>query len=220
MPAVLHLHDQPLQLNKIICIGRNYAEHVREMGNDPKESQPVYFFKPASAFNTTGVLTYPAFTNDLHYELELVVVLSKGGSRLEEAEAGNLVGGFAVGLDMTCRDLQRQAKAQGGPWEAAKAFDGSAPCSTIEPATAADLARLGTLRLELNGEPVQQGHVRQMIWSVPQLISRLSHFFELQAGDLIYTGTPAGVGPVQPGDRLRGTIEGIPAELNLHISEQ
>lgn len=211
--------QEPLAVNKIICIGRNYADHVRELGGDPARKPPVFFFKPRSALNVGGELAYPTFTEDLHYEVELVVALTHGGYRVDEEQAKAMVGGFAVGLDMTCRDLQQQAKADGGPWELCKGFDGSAPCSPLQPSSYELFDTLGELHLTRNGEMVQRGHLREMIWSVPELISRLSHYFRLQPGDLIYTGTPAGVGPVQPGDELEAWVDGLDQRLRLRITE-
>lgn len=219
-PEIPVLGGHPLAVNKIICIGRNYEDHIREMGNDPARKAPVFFFKPHSALNTSGQLVYPDFTQDLHHEVELVVAVTAAGYRVDKTQAEAMVGGFAVGLDMTCRDLQKQAKADGGPWELSKAFDGSAPCSSIQPGSHRDLATFGELQLTRNGKIVQQGNISQMIWPVSELIQRLSHYVQLQPGDLIFTGTPAGVGPVAIGDQLVATLEGLVPRLEILISKQ
>ncbi len=208
----------PFPVNKIICIGRNYAEHAREMGHDPEREPPFFFFKPASALNQPGQdFVYPWFSREVHHELELVVALGDAGYQLTPGTATGLVAAFGVGLDMTCRDLQREAKRLGRPWELAKGFDGSAPCSALQPGTYADLQRLGRMRLTRNGQEVQAGHWRDMVWPVPELIAAVSRYVHLSAGDLIFTGTPAGVGPVEPGDRLLASCEGLDAQLTLLV---
>lgn len=210
--------DDRFSVNKIICIGRNYAEHAREMGHDPEREPPFFFFKPQSALAQNGEdFVYPHYSNRVEYELELVVAIGKAGYQIPLHSAGDYVAGFALGLDMTCRDIQKQAKAEGRPWELAKGFDGSAPCTAIQPGSLADLEQFGELVLTCNDKQVQRGHWRDMIWSVPELIVQVSRFIKLEAGDLIFTGTPAGVGPVQPGDTLVGQMTGLPQTLEIAV---
>jgi fumarylpyruvate hydrolase len=193
-------------VRRIYCVGRNYADHAREMGADPTREEPFFFMKPADALLANrSVLPYPPMTNKLHHEIEMVVALGENG-----------VFGYAVGLDMTRRDLQDQAKEKRHPWDMGKAFDFSAPCSEITPkAVCGDLSR-GRIALSVNGELRQQGDLAQMIWSVPELISRLSQFVTLKAGDLLFTGTPAGIGPVVRGDRLLGSVDGlVPLDITI-----
>lgn len=205
-------------LHRIICIGRNYAEHAREMGHDPEREPPFFFLKPPSAWLPPGKpFVYPWFSQEVHHEVELVVAIGTGGAHLSVREASSCVAGFAVGLDMTCRDLQRQAKQQGRPWELAKGFDGSAPCSPIQRGNYQDLHQLGALTLTNNGRRVQQGNWQDMIWSVSELIAEVSRYIQLVPGDLIFTGTPAGVGPVIPGDRLVARLEGLAADLIVDV---
>ncbi len=194
--------------NKIICIGRNYAEHATEMGHDPARSQPFFFFKPHSALLGPGEdFVYPDFSQEVHHELELVVRVATHGRHFKPEQAE--ISGYAIGLDMTCRDLQRQAKQQGRPWELAKGFDGSAPCSAVADGTLADLEKTQTLSLTRNGALVQTGQWRDMIWSIPELIAQVSRYIALTPGDLIFTGTPAGVGPVERGDTLVATLDDV-----------
>ena len=180
-------------------MGRNYADHVLEMGVDPKADPPIFFTKPADAIVLNeATIPYPPRTNNLHYEVELVVALG----------AQKQIFGYAVGNDLTRRDLQGAAKKKGQPWDTGKAFDRSAPIGAIRPITQGPLER-GRIWLTVNGELRQQSDIAQMIWSVPAIIAELATLFELQAGDLIYTGTPAGVGPLNPGDRIECGIEGL-----------
>lgn len=204
---------------RIICIGRNYADHAKEMGHDPAREAPFFFFKPITALARDGAFVLPSYSQEVHHELELLVAVDQGGRNLTEQQARQCVAGFGIGLDMTCRDIQRQAKEAGRPWELAKGFDGSAPCSPIAQGTINDLARLGTMTLRKNGAIVQQGHWRDMIWSVPELLQRISRYVALQPGDLIFTGTPAGVGPVVAGDLLEAAMEGFPKSLRLQITK-
>lgn len=205
-------------VNKIICIGRNYSEHAREMGHDPEQEPPFFFFKPLSALLPPGdAFIYPWFSTEVHHEVELVIALRSGGRCLTLAQAEQAVGGFAIGLDMTCRDLQRQAKQHGRPWELAKGFDGSAPCSAIQLINYEELQELGELSLTRNGVPVQVGDWRTMVWSIPELLVEVSRYISLQTGDLIFTGTPAGVGPVVPGDRLVASLAGWAQTLVVDI---
>jgi fumarylpyruvate hydrolase len=204
-------------VNRIFCVGRNYAEHAREMGHDPDKAPPFFFMKPATALVMDGAnMPYPALTSDLHHEVELVVALARGGENVQPEEALNLVYGYAVGLDMTRRDLQAEAKKLGRPWETAKAFDRSAPCSQIVPASEVGHPAEGSIELRVNGEPRQAGDLREMIWDVPNTIAYLSKLFTLLPGDLIFTGTPAGVGAVNRGDTLHATIANV-GELFVSI---
>jgi fumarylpyruvate hydrolase len=194
-------------VHRIYCVGRNYAAHAREMGKDPEREPPFFFAKPADAVVANGtVLSYPTRTADLHHEIELVVALGKGGANIDPARALEHVFGYAVGLDLTRRDLQAEAKHQGRPWDTAKGFDRSAPISAITPGS--DLPN-GKIWLEVNDTLRQQGRLADMIWSVPEVIAELSTLFELAPGDLIFTGTPAGVAAIQPGDRLEGGVDGL-----------
>ncbi len=196
-------------VRRIYCVGRNYLEHIRELGNDEKEP-PIFFTKPRDAIvQDASSIPYALATENYHYELELAVAIGSGGSNIPEAEALQHVFGYAVALDMTRRDLQKQLTAKAGPWDVAKAFDHSAPCAAIHPVESVGHPARGNIRLTVNGEVKQDSDLAAMIWNVPQIISRLSAFFELQPGDIIMTGTPAGVGPVQPGDVLVGSIDGL-----------
>lgn len=206
-------------VHKIICIGRNYADHAREMGHDPEREPPFFFFKPQTALAQNGSdFIAPHFSSQVEHEIELVVAIGKSGAKITLADAGDYVFGFAVGLDMTCRDRQKEAKQLGRPWELAKGFDGSAPCTAIQPGSLADLESYGDLVLTRNGEAVQRGNWRDMVWSVPELIVQVSRYFKLEAGDLIFTGTPAGVGPVRPGDALIARLEGFAEQLELRVA--
>lgn len=213
--------NEEFLVNKIICIGRNYAEHAREMGHDPEREPPFFFFKPQSALaqNHTDFI-YPHFSQQVEHEIELVVAIGKSGTQITAEHAADYVSGFAVGLDMTCRDIQKQAKQLGRPWELAKGFDGSAPCTAIQRGSLTDLEQYGDLVLTRNGEEVQRGNWRTMVWSIPELIVEVSHYIKLEAGDLIFTGTPAGVGPVKPGDKLCARVEGFTQELNVLITKK
>lgn len=205
-------------VNKIICIGRNYAEHAREMGHDPDREPPFFFFKPQSALaQNNSDFVYPPFSQQVEYEIELVIAIGKPGYQIPLEQAGDYVCGFAVGLDMTCRDIQKQAKQQGRPWELAKGFDGSAPCTAIQRGTLKNLREFGDLVLTNNGKTVQRGNWRDMVWSVPELIAEVSRYIKLEEGDLIFTGTPAGVGAVAVGDKLCGILEGFSQSLTISI---
>ncbi|MGH2747290.1 MAG: fumarylacetoacetate hydrolase family protein [Actinomycetota bacterium] len=195
---------------RVFCVGRNYAEHAVEMGHDPDREPPFFFTKPASAVVPTGsTLPFPSATEELHHEIELVVALERGGEGIASDDALSHVFGYAVGLDMTRRDLQAQAKKAGRPWDMAKGFDRSAPVSPIRPASTIGHPSEGTIRLRINGEPRQEGDLSQQIWKVPETIAYLSTLVELQPGDLIMTGTPKGVGRVEPGDYLEGHIDRV-----------
>ncbi len=197
-------------VRRIFCVGRNYAEHAREMGMGGERALPFFFTKPADAVMPNGSdVPYPSHTTNLHHEIELVVALSGGGRDVRVDAALSLVFGYAVGNDLTRRDLQAAARDQGRPWDVAKGFDHSAPITPIVPVAKAGHAAAGRIWLEVNGRPRQQGDLSDMIWKVPEVIAELSTWFELLPGDLIFTGTPAGVGPLVPGDRVRGGVDGI-----------
>ncbi len=196
-------------VRRVYCVGRNYAEHVKEMGNDLRDP-PFFFSKPADAIVVGGAgITYPPQTADLHHEIELVVAIGKDGRDIAESDALDHVYGYATGLDMTRRDLQAAAKKAGRPWDMAKGFDQSAPIGTIEPASAIGHPASGAITLSVNGVERQRGDLAEQIWNVAETIAYLSSFVALNAGDIIMTGTPAGVGPVQRGDVLEGAIAGI-----------
>ena len=202
---------------RIFCVGRNYAEHAREMGHNPEREPPFFFMKPATALLPSGRdFPYPPLSHDVHHEMELVVAIAQGGNNIRIDQALEHVYGYAAGLDMTRRDLQAQAKKLGRPWEAAKAFDGSAPCGEINPASIIGHPRTGAIWLDVNGQRVQQSDISQLIWSVPEVIAELSALFTLQPGDLIFTGTPAGVAAVHRGDLLHGAIENV-GELTVRV---
>jgi fumarylpyruvate hydrolase len=195
---------------RIFCVGRNYAEHAREMGHDPNREPPFFFMKPASAIVTDNAdFPYPSATKDVHHEMELVVAIGKGGANIPSAKALDHVYGYAVGLDMTRRDLQGEAKKMGRPWDTGKAFDHSAPCSAVVPAAKIGHPAKGKIWLKVNGEMRQEGDLSQLIWNIPDTIAYLSTLFTLAPGDLIYSGTPAGVGPVKKGDALEGGVDGV-----------
>jgi fumarylpyruvate hydrolase len=206
--------DLRFPVRRIYCVGLNYADHAREMGNDPKREAPFFFSKPADAVVSSGSrLPFPGKTTNLHHEVELVVALEKGGSNIAAADALALIFGCAVGIDLTRRDLQADAKKMGRPWDMAKGFDNSAPISALTrriPPTA------GAIGLTVNGSVRQAGDLKDMIWSVPHIIAALSTYVELAPGDVIFTGTPSGVGPIQRGDVVRGSIIGLePVEITF-----
>lgn len=197
-------------VGRIYCVGRNYAEHAREMGHDPDREPPFFFMKPANAIVPNGAtIPFPQATQDLHHEIELVVALGKGGANIAVEKALDHVWGYGVGLDMTRRDLQGKAKKMGRPWEMGKSFDNSAPCTALLPASRIGHPAKGAIWLKVNGAIKQKGDLSEMIWNVPETIAYLSGLVTLQPGDLIYSGTPAGVGPVQPGDKLEGHVDGV-----------
>lgn len=196
-------------VRRVYCVGRNYAEHVVEMGNDTRDP-PFFFGKPADAIVVGGAdIAYPPQTSDLHHEIELVVAIGRDGADIGAAQALDHVYGYAAGLDMTRRDLQAQAKKAGRPWEMAKSFDFSAPIGTIEPASAIGHPRAGAITLAVNGVERQKGDLGDQIWSVAETIAHLSRFVTLKAGDIIMTGTPAGVSAVTRGDVLEGRVAGV-----------
>jgi fumarylpyruvate hydrolase len=196
-------------VRRIFCVGRNYADHAREMGHDPDREAPFFFTKPADALVLDGADTpYPTLTANLHFELEQVVAIGLGGSAIAEADALGHVWGYGVGLDLTRRDLQNEAKDAGRPWDMAKGFDHSAPMGLLVPAGQVDPSH-GAIELRVNGAVRQSSDLSHLIWSVPETIAILSTFVQLAPGDLIFTGTPAGVGPIIRGDVLEGSLEGV-----------
>lgn len=202
--------EQRFAVRRIFCIGRNYADHAREMGHDPDRTPPVFFTKPADAVVENGAnIPYPGQTENLHHEIELVAALGEGGANLSPDEAEDLIFGYAVGIDLTRRDLQKKAKDSGTPWDAAKGFDQSAPISAIHRVTDVGHRNSGQIWLKVNGEKRQNGDLNELIWTVPECIAELSRFFRLEPGDLVFTGTPAGVGPVIAGDQITGGIEDL-----------
>ncbi len=203
-------------VHRIYCVGRNYAAHAIEMGHDPDREPPFFFQKNPDNLLVGADFPYPDKSSDVHHEIEMVVALGAGGVDIPIETALACVWGYAVGIDMTRRDLQGEAKKLGRPWEVGKAFEHSAPCSEVVPAADIGHPEHGRVWLEVNGERRQQGDLNQLIWKVPEIISYLSGLFRLAPGDLIMTGTPAGVGPVQRGDRLRGGVEGV-AEIALEV---
>jgi fumarylpyruvate hydrolase len=206
-------------VRRIYCVGRNYAEHAREMGHDPNREPPFFFMKPATSIVHNGAtIDYPVGTSDVHHEIELVVAIAKAASNVPVEHALEHVFGYAVGLDMTRRDLQGEAKKMGRPWEMGKAFDDSAPCTDIRAATEIGHPSSGAIWLEVNGTRKQSGDLGQQIWNVAEQIAYLSRLITLLPGDLIFTGTPAGVGPVQSGDVLVGHVEGV-GELRIQYAK-
>jgi fumarylpyruvate hydrolase len=204
-------------VHRIYCVGRNYAAHVREMGSDPASEPPTFFMKPADAVVASGAaIPYPPRTANLHHEVELVVAIGEGGAGIETREALKHVYGYAVGNDLTRRDLQNEAKKHGRPWDASKGFDHSAPVGAIRRSEGGLHIERGRIWLNVNDKPRQSADVSQMIWSVPQIIAELSAFFTLLPGDLIFTGTPEGVGALERGDRIECGIDGLET-LRNHI---
>ncbi len=201
--------DKLFPIHRIYCVGRNYAEHAIEMGHDPDKEPPFFFQKNPDNVITNGTFPYPDKSSDVHYELEMLVVIGKGGINIPVASALDHVWGYGIGLDMTRRDLQGEAKKLGRPWEVGKAFEASAPCSALIPASKIGHPDKGGVWLKVNGTLRQKGDLNQMIWKVPEMISYLSGLFELQPGDVIMSGTPAGVGAIVRGDHLEGGVDGV-----------
>ncbi|MEM1360298.1 MAG: fumarylacetoacetate hydrolase family protein [Pseudomonadota bacterium] len=196
-------------VRRVYCIGRNYADHTIEMGGDPDREPPFFFQKNPNNLDHSGEFPYPPKSNDVHHEMEMLVALGRGGTNIPLEAALDHVYGYGISLDMTRRDLQGEAKKTRRPWEIGKAFERSAPIGPIYPASDIGHPDSGAIALEVNGETRQQGDLNQMIWKVPEMVSYLSDYFELAPGDIILSGTPAGVGPVQVGDTLVGTIDGL-----------
>ena len=203
-------------VHRVYCVGRNYAEHAIEMGHDPDKEPPFFFQKNPDNLLFGQDFPYPAASQDVHFELEMVAALSGGGTNIAVDDALNHVFGYAVALDMTRRDLQGVAKDLRRPWEVGKAFEHSAPCSEIVPASDIGHPASGAIWLEINGERRQEGDLNHMIWKIPEMISYLSGLFTLVPGDIILTGTPSGVGPVSKGDHLHGEVEQVGA-LDLKV---
>ena len=203
-------------VRRIYCVGRNYLEHIREMKETDERDPPFFFQKPRDAIVLSGqTVPYPPQTEDFQFEVELVIAIGKAGRSVSQERALDHVFGYAVGLDMTRRDRQRESGKNGLPWEIGKSFDASAPCGNLR--TVAEVGHLqsGRIALSVNGQSKQDSVIEKMIWNVPEIVSKLSHAYDLAEGDLIYTGTPAGVAPVFPGDVLRGTVQGL---SNLEIT--
>lgn len=197
-------------VRRVYCVGRNYADHAREMGHDPDREPPFFFTKAAQCLVTDGgVFPYPTISKDVHHEVELVVALKAGAANVDPADALALVYGYAVGIDFTRRDMQAQAKAKGHPWEMSKSFDHAAAIGALAPVDQIGHPASGRIWFEIDGDLRQDGQLDQMIWSVPEVLSHLSHMVTLAPGDLIYTGTPAGVSAVERGNKLVGRIDGV-----------
>ena len=207
--------DERFPVRRIYCVGRNYVAHVREMGGSEDRDPPIFFQKPTDAIVQSGAtISYATMTKNFHHELELVVALKYGGYNIPEAEALDHIYGYGVGIDMTRRDIQGGGK----PWEIAKSFDESCPCGALAPVEKVGHPTSGAIRLTVNDEARQDSDISLLIWKVPEIIAKLSAYYDLRPGDIILTGTPHGVGPVQSGDRLVGTIDGLP-ELKVTIGE-
>ncbi|MBX9904346.1 MAG: fumarylacetoacetate hydrolase family protein [Burkholderiales bacterium] len=202
--------NKAFPVGRIYCVGRNYAEHAREMGHDPDREPPFFFMKPADAIVPNGAtIPYPQMTKDVHHEIEMIVAIGKGGSNIPAEKALDHVFGYGVGLDMTRRDLQGEAKKMGRPWEMGKAFDNSAPCTALKTVAMVGHPAKGAIWLKVNGELKQKGDLSELIWNVPDTIAYLSQLITLRPGDIIMSGTPAGVGPIKPGDKLEGHVDGV-----------
>lgn len=203
-------------VRRIYCVGRNYVAHVREMGGDEGRDPPIFFQKPADSVVESGsTISYPTITENFHHEMEMVIALKSGGYNIAESDALDHIWGYGTGLDMTRRDIQGNGK----PWEIAKSFDQSCPCGPLSPVEKVGHISKGAIKLTVNGEAKQESDIELLIWRVPEIIANLSTLFELKAGDIILTGTPHGVGPVQPGDELVGTIDGL-EPLTVKIGER
>ena len=210
--------DLRFPVRRIICVGRNYEAHAREMGKDPTREAPFFFMKPADTIVETGaVLDYPPNTADLHHEIELVVAIGSDCFQVDPAHALNHVFGYAVGIDLTKRDVQNLAKKNAHPWDWSKGFDASAPCGPIHPVSQIGHVAKGRIYISVNGVVKQDQDVADLIWSVPEIIAYASKDMHLMAGDLIFTGTPAGVASLQRGDKIEGSVEGLEV-LKLTIS--
>lgn len=213
--------EQLFAVRRVYCVGRNYAAHAREMGHDPDREPPFFFCKPADAIRPvkpgeTYAFAYPTITQNLHYEGELVAVIGKTGSNITAENALEHIWGYAVGLDMTRRDLQNQMKNMGRPWEIGKAFDGSAPIGPIYPVSKVGHITYGAIWLTVNDVEKQRSDISDLIWSVAETIAHLSTLFTLEPGDIIFTGTPEGVGKVVPGDKIKVGVDQL-GELNIEI---
>ena len=209
--------DARFPVRRVYCVGRNYAAHAREMGHDPDREPPFFFQKNADTLLPSGSkFPYPAASHDVHFEIELVCALGVGGSDIAASDALDHVWGYAVGIDMTRRDLQGAAKKLGRPWEVGKAFEHAAPCTRVHPVSAVVHPVEGRIWLDVNGETRQDGNLNELIWTVPEIIEQLSALFTLAPGDLIFTGTPAGVGAIERGDVMTGGIQGVD-EIEIEV---
>lgn len=207
-------------IRRVFCVGRNYAAHAREMGKDPDREPPFFFTKPADAVvPAEGTVPYPPLTENLHHEIELVVAIGKGGANVSAAQALDLVWGYGVGVDLTRRDLQDVAKKMSRPWDWSKSFDASGPCGPLHPVSAVGHPSKGAIWLNVNGETRQKGDLDELIWPVADVIAYISEAMTLQPGDLIFTGTPAGVGALNPGDTVSGGVEGV-GEITFTIGKR
>lgn len=211
VPAIAVSGGGAFPVHRVYCIGRNYADHAVEMGHDPEREPPFFFQKNPDNLDPSGRFPYPSQSNDVHHEVELLVALKSGGTQIARDQALSHVYGYAVCLDMTRRDLQGAAKKMGRPWEIGKAFEQSGPVGPLMPLAQVGHPTQGRIALSVNGVLRQEGDLDQMIWKVPEMISYLSEYFELRAGDVILSGTPSGVGAVQRGDVLDAVIEGVGA---------
>jgi fumarylpyruvate hydrolase len=223
LQSAVPVHNSPntYPVRRIYCVGRNYAEHAREMGFDPDREPPFFFCKPADSIvnvphGATVDLPYPSLTKNFHYEMELVVAIGKQGKNISEEEANDYIWGYACGLDMTRRDLQIGMREKGRPWEIGKAFDHGAPIGPLYPKSETGIIDKGAIWLKVNGQSKQSSDVEKLIWNIPETIANLSTYFELFPGDLIYTGTPEGVGAVKVGDVMEGGIAGL-GEIKLRV---
>lgn len=198
------------EVRRIYCVGRNYLDHIREMKEADERDPPFFFQKPTDSLVADGVtVAYPAATTDFQFEVELVVAIAKAGRDIAVDAAAKHIFGYAIGIDFTRRDLQREARDRAWPWEMGKSFDQSAPCGPLHPIAGTGEITKGAISLSVNGAQKQKGDIAQMIWNVAEIIANLSKQYKLEPGDLIYTGTPAGVGPVVPGDRIECAIDGL-----------
>lgn len=211
--------DQLFPVRRVYCIGRNYAAHTVEMGGDPDRENPFFFQKNPDNLWQKDTFAYPPKSDDVHHEIEMLVALKSGGRNISLADANDCVFGYAAAIDMTRRDLQAEAKATRRPWEIGKAFEQSAPCGLLVPTDQCSDKAEGQVTLTVNGEVRQQGNLDQMIWKIPEMIAHLSDYYELAAGDVILSGTPSGVGPVQPGDVLTAEIDDLPG-LTVTVLER
>lgn len=218
VPTVPVIGGDPFPVHRIYCVGRNYAAHAREMGHDPNREPPFFFMKPADTIvPTDATIPYPDHTQDYHFEIEMVAALHKGGSNVPVEQALDLVYGYAVGLDMTKRDMQSVAKKMSRPWDLSKGFEQSAPCAPISKVSDVGHPAKGEIWLKVDGDQRQHGDLSDLIWNVSETISYLSKFVELAPGDLIFTGTPEGVGPVKKGETMVGHVDGL-QDLVIHVA--
>ena len=209
-PSVAVAGGAAFPVRRIFCVGRNYAEHAREMGTDPDREPPFFFMKSADTVVASGSeIKYPTRTENLHHEVELVIAMGSGGSDISVDEAADHIFGYAVGVDLTRRDLQQQMKENGRPWDIGKSFDQAAPVGEIQPSWNIGHPRKGKINLSVNGKTRQKADLKDMIWSIDEIIAELSTYYKLDAGDLIFTGTPSGVDALVRGDHVSSTIEGI-----------